>query len=466
MRIVGTEIAFNPGGEQGAHRIPRESPRVRERSIMAAAESHILLIEDNPDDVFLLKELLYTVHGEETATILLSTAATLAEGMEKLARRPFDLLLLDLTLPDSRGMETFETIHDRFAHVPVILLTGLKDEALGIRAVKQGAQDYLVKGSFDHHLLRRSIFYAIERHRLVRNLHRQMEMLEALTTASLRFVPQDLLHLLRKETIDEVALGDHIHLEMAVMFSDIRNFTALSERLTVQENFNLINNFLKRLSPIIRKNGGFVIKFLGDGIMAVFPENPDAALVAGIEKLRAVRLYNEHRKKMDYCPIEIGIGVHFGKMMLGVIGEEERIGGDILSDAVNLGARLESLTKRYGVSFIVSESVIQHLQEPERFHARKLGRVQVKGKQEVVSIYEIFDGALPEEIERKETNREIFESGIDAYFSGRIRQAQSCFQEVAALDPTDSACRYYLSLIGNGAGTLSKPASRRTPSAP
>ncbi len=428
---------------------------------MAAAGIHILLIEDNPDDVFLLQELLYTVHGSETATIDLSTADTLAEGMGKLAERPFDLLLLDLTLPDSRGMATFETTHERFPHVPVILLTGLKDEALGIRAVQQGAQDYLVKGSFDHHLLRRSIFYAIERHRLLRNLHRQMEMLEALTTASLRFVPKDLLHLLRKEAIDEVALGDHIHLEMAVMFSDIRNFTTLSETLTVQENFDLINNFLKRLSPIIRQNGGFVIKFLGDGIMAVFPENPDAALVAGIEKLRAVRLYNEHRRKVNYRPIDIGIGVHFGKMMLGVIGEEERIGGDILSDAVNLGARLESLTKRYGVPFIVSGNVIHHLQAPEHFHARRLGRVQVKGKQEVVSIYEIFDGALPEEIERKETTREIFESGIDAYFSGRIRQARARFQEVVTIDPTDSASRYYLSLIGNGAAPLSKPARRR-----
>jgi signal transduction histidine kinase len=124
----------------------------------------VLLIEDNPDDADLLRELLAESRG---ARVALSVAETLDEGMAVLDRAPVDLLLLDLTLPDSRGLETLRRAFAHAARVPIIVLTGLEDDVLGVRAIHAGAQDYLAKGQVDGALLRRSMHYAIERHQLL-----------------------------------------------------------------------------------------------------------------------------------------------------------------------------------------------------------------------------------------------------------------------------------------------------------
>lgn len=126
---------------------------------------HALLIEDNPGDARLIREMLRDT-GSQSASIDLSVADRLAAGLEQLNHRRLDLVLLDLTLPDSTGLETFERVHTAAPDVPVVVLSGLDDEAVAIRAVHQGAQDYLVKGQVDGGTIVRSMRYAIERQRL------------------------------------------------------------------------------------------------------------------------------------------------------------------------------------------------------------------------------------------------------------------------------------------------------------
>lgn len=106
--------------------------------------------------------------------------------------------------------------------------------------------------------------------------------LESLLKAYGRFVPHEYLRFLRKETITDVHLGDHVSKVMAVMFSDIRSFTTISEGMSPQDNFNFVNAYLKRVSPEIRSHYGIIVKFLGDGMMAVFPEGADDAVAAGV----------------------------------------------------------------------------------------------------------------------------------------------------------------------------------------
>ena len=129
---------------------------------MAGKNIKVLLVEDNPGDVFLLQEFLKEV---TTVVVDLMPVEKLSEGLNYLASEVFDLILLDLSLPDSQGLETFVIAHHEAKATPIIVLTGIDDETLAIRAMQEGAQDYLVKGQVTGDLLVRSMRYAIERQR-------------------------------------------------------------------------------------------------------------------------------------------------------------------------------------------------------------------------------------------------------------------------------------------------------------
>jgi DNA-binding NtrC family response regulator len=136
----------------------------------------ILLIEDNPGDVRLVKEML----AEEKADFELTHAERLEKGLQYLKKNGYDVVLLDLNLPDSEGFGTFTEIHEKNPEKPVIILTGMDDRELGLDSVKKGAQDYLVKGKFDSILLMRSIAYSIERQKLRLKLEKTLKELKVL----------------------------------------------------------------------------------------------------------------------------------------------------------------------------------------------------------------------------------------------------------------------------------------------
>ena len=202
-----------------------------------------------------------------------------------------------------------------------------------------------------------------------------------------RFIPREVLSYLKKDSIMDVNLGDHIEMEMTILFSDIRDFTGLSEKMTPKENFNFINSYLNRMGPIIRKHGGFVDKYMGDGIMALFPGNPQQALEAAMEMRTELVKYNEDRKKVAYRPIRIGVGLHTGLLMVGTIGEEGRMDSTVISDAVNMASRMEGLTKVFHEDILVSSSLVLAMPEDQRNRFRFLGDETVKGKTESVGVY-------------------------------------------------------------------------------
>jgi len=137
----------------------------------------LLLIEDNHGDARLLREML---GGAGDQTLALTWVQRLATAFESLSQQPPDLILLDLSLPESTGLDTFGRVQDLVPDIPIIILTGLNDQSLALRAVQMGAQDYLVKGSIDTNLLLRSINYAVERHRLQMKL-RNLSLTDELT---------------------------------------------------------------------------------------------------------------------------------------------------------------------------------------------------------------------------------------------------------------------------------------------
>jgi len=275
------------------------------------------------------------------------------------------------------------------------------------------------------------------------------EQLEALLEAYGRFVPHDYLRFLRKDSILDVRLGDNVSKVMAVMFSDIRSFTTLSENMTPRDSFEFINAYLQHVSPEIRNHRGLVVKFMGDGVMAVFPEGADDAVQGSIAQLEKVRQYNQHRETTGEFLIKIGIGLHVGHMMVGMIGEENRMQGDALSDTINLTARLEGLTKYYGVSLLISQTTFEYLSNPRQYDIRFLDRAIVKGRSEPIDVYEVLNGE-PEAVRKlKLQSQATFEEGIEAYRDRRLDDARTAFARVLAINPKDTTAALYLERINH-----------------
>ena len=201
-----------------------------------------------------------------------------------------------------------------------------------------------------------------------------------------RFVPEAFLSILGKPSIVEVELGDNKHQNMTVLFSDMRNFTTLSEGMTPDQNFTFINAYLERMGPVIRTHGGFIDKYIGDAIMGLF------SLRAGLDMLAVLEPFNGERRAAGHEPIAIGIGLNSGSLMIGTIGEKNRMDGTVISDTVNLASRIESLTKDYGVGLLISQFTRDELADPAAYDIRPIGSVLVKGRTQPVTIFEVVRG--------------------------------------------------------------------------
>jgi predicted ATPase/class 3 adenylate cyclase/GAF domain-containing protein/tRNA A-37 threonylcarbamoyl transferase component Bud32 len=272
-----------------------------------------------------------------------------------------------------------------------------------------------------------------------------------LYTSITRFLPSEFLKLLDKKNIIEVQLGDQVEKEMSILFADIRGFTALSEKMTPQENFDFINAYLSTMAPIIAQHQGFIDKYIGDAIMALFPTGANEAVSAACSMLRKLADYNQTRQKSGLEPIAIGIGVNTGLLMLGTVGGENRMDGTVISDAVNLASRIEGMTKMYGVALLISEETYKHLnavsQEAKRAVSlfRSIDRVIVTGKSEPVTVYEVFDADAPELAELKMKTRDDFENGLVYYRQKGFTEAIRCFEQVLCIYPDDKAAQIYRS---------------------
>lgn len=214
-------------------------------------------------------------------------------------------------------------------------------------------------------------------------------------TAFERFVPIEFLQYLNRKSILDVHPGQYARSHMTVLFSDIRSFTTISEHMTPEENFTFISSYLREMGPIIRKHEGFIDNYIGDATMAFSKKPADRAVMAGVLMLKRLETFNASRVETGDPELRIGIGLHTGDMMLGTVGEDQRMQGTVVSAAVNLTARLETLTKEYQVPFLISEDTLNHLNGRGDFETRFIDRVTVKGKQIPVNVYEVFDADPP-----------------------------------------------------------------------
>ncbi len=250
---------------------------------------------------------------------------------------------------------------------------------------------------------------------------------------------------------DKLKLGGDKRV-MTVLFSDIRNFTTISEKLDPEALVHLLNQYLTVMTNLVFKYDGLVDKYIGDAVMAVWgaplsqPEHARLACCSALEMMAELRALREDWKQEDPdIPfIDIGIGVNSGPMVVGNMGSESRFDYTVMGDAVNLGSRLEGANKQYGTNILIGE--ITYEQVNEDFYCRELDSVAVKGKERPVYVYELLGGAGAVAEENLRLAR-TFHQGLTAYKSRQWDRAFKIFSALNYYYPDDKPVRLYLERV-------------------
>lgn len=268
-----------------------------------------------------------------------------------------------------------------------------------------------------------------------------------------KFVPRQFVDHFCINGAESLKLGYANEDEVAVMFCDIRGFTSLSEQMTPQQLMNFLNSYFLRMNAPIHNNFGFIDKFIGDAIMALFdhPEGNAAdkahdAVKAALDLQKALRLYNHHRANSGYNAVRNGIGLHFGPVVLGTVGSDDRMDTTVIGDAVNIAQRIESLTDYFCVDILASRDLIDAATQHLEFAHRSVDTVQLKGKSTSIELVEIYQHLSLIDSEQRNASVPIIQKGIKLRNERDFPTAIAVFEEGVALYPNDQVLKHHLQL--------------------
>src|SRR5208282_1978641 len=355
--------------------LPRHCRRCVMRDLRGAAR--LLVVDDNKVNRLLLARSL-EIQGHNVAT-----AENGRVALEQLRREVFDLVLLDMEMPEMDGFQVLEQlVNDRHLHdLPVIVTSSLEGIENVVRCIELGAEDYLAK-PINPVLLKARIGASLEKKRL---RDQQKQLVRRFATPE---VAQDL------QNSGFSLGGKRVH--ASVMFSDIRGFTSLAESQPPEETIELLNTYYALMFDAISSHGGVVTLMMGDGLMSVFgapiplPEHEEMAVRAAQEMVEMIVLFNLERAAAEKTPITIGIGIASGEMVAGYAGTNERATYTCIGDIVNLAARLETHTKVVQRAILIDGATRSALSEHIAVEA--LGPVPFKGKSNAVEVFSVSPG--------------------------------------------------------------------------
>ncbi len=277
-------------------------------------------------------------------------------------------------------------------------------------------------------------------------IRNHIEEVEELSASYFRFVPQQFLTFLNKKNILEVQLGNHVQQEMTLMIFQVRDFYEVTHGMTANENFQFIKSILGYFGPIISNNNGFISKYLADGALSIFPATTESAVQAALEIRLALQLYNKFLKEKNLPMIEISIAVHSGSLMLGIIGEEKRLEGSVISDDVNLLTLIQQQSATVGSSFLLTSHAYDRLKDPKKFKYRSLGDVQLQGVSETLALYDFYEGDQEEQLKMKHDTKVNFERSIEMFKEGRYYDARKGFLNIIKQNRFDQTAKLYFYL--------------------
>ena len=201
------------------------------------------------------------------------------------------------------------------------------------------------------------------------------------------------------------------------------------------------------MGAAIHKNGGILERTMGDTIMALFKDNAENAVRAAIAMHKALEHLNS--RQPDDGGFEIGIGIHFGEVKMGAFHVQDRLDLALIGDSLNVASRLEGLTHRFGTTLMLSESAFNHLQDKKAFSIRQVALVKIKGYDDGVNVYEVFDVDTPELQAIKTETREWLEKGIDLFQAGKVNDARKIFEKCLEKSAEDSLVKFYLDMCNS-----------------
>ena len=258
-----------------------------------------------------------------------------------------------------------------------------------------------------------------------------------------KYVPSEVINTILNISADTMLIGNKQ--KVTVLFSDIRDFTTISEGMTPEDLVLSLNSYFNYMGEVISKNNGIIDKFIGDAIMAIFgapvvrDNDAESSIKAALLMLKAVVEFNNEQEKKGKVPFRIGIGINTGEAIVGNIGSEKKVDYTVIGDTVNLASRLEGLSKKYHAKIIISEFTKDTLPE-NKFFYRELDNVRVKGKLKPVKIFEPFDHA---EVKDSLEYFDSYHRGLYLYYDGNFKQAIQIFEGLIRSRKEDYLCFLY-----------------------
>jgi adenylate cyclase len=358
-------------------------------------EADILVVDDTPANLKMLSSMLkeqgYKARPVPSGKLALKAAES----------NPPDLILLDINMPEMDGYEVCQRLKESetLRDIPIIFISALTETIDKVKAFNTGGVDYVTKpfqfeevhARVETHLKLRDAQIRIEQYnQQLQELNQNLERAQELLSISFqRYMSSQLLERILKSSKPVTLTGERK--EVTVLLSDIRGFTPLAENMATEKLVEFLNQYFEAMIDIVLKNEGIVDKFMGDAVLALFgaiyshEDDPLRAVVAAVEMREKVKELNAKWSKIDMPQIEIGIGISTGEIIVGNIGSDQRMEFTGIGQDVNYAQRIESLTKSFPASILLSESTYEKIKDS--VNATQHGPVEIKGKKEHVLVY-------------------------------------------------------------------------------
>ncbi|RME14555.1 MAG: adenylate/guanylate cyclase domain-containing response regulator [Bdellovibrio sp.] len=394
----------------------------------------ILCVDDEPSNLSALKNFL-----EDEFEVYLAESAS--QAMKILDGKKVDVIITDQRMPEKLGTEFLNDLIEKdITNNARIILTGYADVDVLVECINKGLIDRYLLKPWKPDELKATVRQALEKIKTQRTLK--------------KLLPDKVIEKLYPEGWTDVDAGYGKEIQASVLFTDIRKFTALTEEMKVTDTFKLISSFFDHIAPLVKSYHGFIDKYLGDGIMAIFDDeesSPTKCIQCAIEMAKETVAYNKkHRSgpapafrkdKSPRKPLNIGMGIHYGKLVLGTVGFDDRIDVTVLGDTANTAARIQNLTSYFDVSIILSDEVVQYLDKDIK--KRYLGKIQLKGKTQKIKLWEIFEVDNEDLIKQKEDAMEKYLEAVKEYEDGDAEKAKELFQKLYQKYPQDTVIKYF-----------------------
>ncbi|MBU2511185.1 bacteriohemerythrin [bacterium] len=407
----------------------------------------ILAVDDTPENIDVLVGILKEKYK-------VKAAPNGEKALKAVEKSPPDLILMDIMMPVMDGYETCKKLKEnpKTREIPIIFLTAKTETEDIVKGFELGAVDYVIKPFNPVELLARVNTHLTIQHQKVQLA--ETEKIKAMTRVFEKFVPKQFLNRIAKEGFENIELGKAESDTITILFSDIRSFTTLSEKMEPQELLNFLNSYFSHMNKPLHANNGFIDKFIGDAIMALF-DNPSAsdsiearcAIQAAIDMQKALEVFNKVQQEQDNPSIANGVGIHSGYAIIGTVGSEERMDSTVLGDTVNIASRLEGLTKTYGVKIIISGVTMELLGDSAGFKFRQLDTVKVKGRTEPTRIYEVFDCDPPDIQKLKMETAPFIVEGLYQRSLQDWQKARYAFHDALKIFPGDRVVQHHLDFL-------------------